>query len=499
MAIAVSYPSKSPSKQSRWAMEHKLEHTRTQRTYQSSYRTSRTYLSTISSPDDATYSDSYSNSSSASSAGSSQSDEPSSPTPYYTLPTPTSLNPSCERGIVIVDAFSPSHLLYMKRRALKTYNAGVVECYSPKVTRYLMTRTSDSREKNSILSRSMPASRSECSTWASSIPFEIVGVVCESDGGGSVAELMTEWLDLDGERGNSRMSARRDKYLMHKVIKDTKVKGTAKCYVCDNVPDAVVKAEGLGVMDQDDEGVLVYEERKPCIVKPRRGVASDRVFKCTTLQEVAEAAEHIIGSTAFGDDRVIEDCMVMEYLKGLEVAVDTVTRNGETKVVAVWEYDKRPANDAPFVNFATRLVDGAFHPPPTIDDDPPPLPPLNSTSIPSSPSVEGSKASGNRTSSTSTDSSNLPKSLSLLPSQARYVVVKKVCDYVQTVLQSLEYNWGMAHTEVKVTMNRNFLKSGYSSGDVGVRLIEVNPRQNNAEFAPLAQGCVGYNKIDVCA
>ena len=169
------------------------------------------------------------------------------------------------------------------------------------------------------------------------------------------------------------------------------------------------------------------------------------------------------------------------------------------QVVAVWDYDKREFNNASFVYFATRLVDGAFHPPVVVDeDDEGPL--LNSTNLNAPPS--------NKT-STSGSLSPSPTLLSALPRRAQYVVVKKVCDYVESALQALEYNWGMAHTEVKVQLPKKFLRFHTSSSsyrsDVPpspppiVRLIEVNARQHNAEFAPLCQACVGYNKIDVCA
>ena len=38
--------------------------------------------------------------------------------------------------------------------------------------------------------------------------------------------------------------------------------------------------------------------------------------------------------------------------------MDSVSRNGEHKVTAVWKYDKRPVGSAPFVYHATRLIDG---------------------------------------------------------------------------------------------------------------------------------------------
>ena len=49
--------------------------------------------------------------------------------------------------------------------------------------------------------------------------------------------------------------------------------------------------------------------------------------------------------------------LIQEYLSGTEYVVDTVSRHGHHKVVAVWEYDKRPVNGAPFVYFGVRLVD----------------------------------------------------------------------------------------------------------------------------------------------
>lgn len=59
----------------------------------------------------------------------------------------------------------------------------------------------------------------------------------------------------------------------------------------------------------------------------------------------------------------------------------------------------------------------------------------------------------------------------------------------------------MAHTEVKVQIPRTKKKSStYKTKDsISVRLIEVNTRQHNTDFAPLCQACLGYNKIDLCA
>ena len=48
--------------------------------------------------------------------------------------------------------------------------------------------------------------------------------------------------------------------------------------------------------------------------------------------------------------------LIQEFVSGTEYAVDTVTRNGDTKVVALWRYRKIPFNGAPFVDQCTELV-----------------------------------------------------------------------------------------------------------------------------------------------
>ena len=46
---------------------------------------------------------------------------------------------------------------------------------------------------------------------------------------------------------------------------------------------------------------------------------------------------------------------MQEFLRGTEYVVDSVSHEGEHKCVAIWEYDKRPANGAQFVYYGMRL------------------------------------------------------------------------------------------------------------------------------------------------
>jgi hypothetical protein len=53
---------------------------------------------------------------------------------------------------------------------------------------------------------------------------------------------------------------------------------------------------------------------------------------------------------------VNEGVLVQEYLQGTEYVVDTVSHGGKHKVIALWEYDRRPTNGAGFVLHGQRLM-----------------------------------------------------------------------------------------------------------------------------------------------
>jgi len=172
-----------------------------------------------------------------------------------------------------------------------------------------------------------------------------------------------------------------------------------------------------------------------------RGVASNRVSLCRTEFSVRYATQCILGTTVFGTfDERYDAVLLQDFLPGKEYAVDTVSKNGQHKTAAIWNYEKistttttddaddgAPQNQ-PFVYSCSRLVSG---------DDP------------------------------------------------RHPA-EKIVSYVESVLDALGVKWGMAHTEVKV------------APDGTIRLIEVNVRQHNANFAPMCQACVGYNALDLC-
>ena len=123
--------------------------------------------------------------------------------------------------------------------------------------------------------------------------------------------------------------ARRDKFLMNKCVSEHDLR-TVQQKLCSSMEEALAFATELGLSNQrepynvkaQDKGVeslknnprgspgslgrgsnippQMSAQGKYCVVKPTRGVASDSVSLCSTLEEVKSAFNQIHGSTIFG-------------------------------------------------------------------------------------------------------------------------------------------------------------------------------------------------------
>lgn len=95
--------------------------------------------------------------------------------------------------------------------------------------------------------------------------------------------------------------------------------------------------------------------KRECVIKPYRGVASDGVFRCKNLSEAQKAFTALYNKPQYGGG-INEAVLVQECVSGTEYAVDTVAKNGDIKVSALWRYKKLAANGAPFVYQCSELV-----------------------------------------------------------------------------------------------------------------------------------------------
>jgi biotin carboxylase len=101
---------------------------------------------------------------------------------------------------------------------------------------------------------------------------------------------------------------------------------------------------------------LIAEVGFPVIIKPCRGSASKNVSKSENLETAKQNFDSLLGYPGYANGTVSDAILVQEYISGTEYVVDTVSSDGEHKVVAIWRYDKREVGRAPFVYFCTELI-----------------------------------------------------------------------------------------------------------------------------------------------
>lgn len=240
----------------------------------------------------------------------------------------------------------------------------------------------EERQRHDYLSMCIPDIGKE-KEWALQIPFKIVGIICESDSGLPSAERLGVALGLYPERHDGINRARRDKFKMNESMRQHGLY-TIQQKLCSTVEEAIEFAQtvcnitadtdsdtdtktnadkGNRSMMKMDQNYIIRNLQEPngmpCVVlKPLRGVASDNVHLCTSLSQVRDAFQKIYQSPIFSSpSNRHPSVLLQEFARGREYAVDIVSKNGEHKVAALWKYDKRAVNGAPFVYHATILVD----------------------------------------------------------------------------------------------------------------------------------------------
>ncbi|CAM9458146.1 unnamed protein product, partial [Hapterophycus canaliculatus] len=321
--------------------------------------------------------------------------------------------------------------------------------------------------------------------WASRLPFPLAAVICESDAGLANAERLQA--ALLGDRFGGMNDARRDKFLMNEAMRDAGLSAARQIKTGDRAkvrefletlktkpppPPAISprtdgQTLGRAVDDAGDPAARESSRKLPSdasglnrqrhrrqdgetesptcldgvlsVVKPARGCASGSVFRCNGEGEAMKAFEKILGTPKYGTPGEYNDeVLVQEFLVGTEYVVDTVSRDGEHKAVAVWRYDKGAANGAPFVYFSVKLM-------------------------PSDGEAE-----------------------------------QKVVEYAFKALDALGVKFGPTHTEVMmVNAGDGARGSGNRSPAEGTpTLVEVNTRWHLTDFAPLTDACIGYNAVE---
>ena len=166
-------------------------------------------------------------------------------------------------------------------------------------------------------------------------------IVPGTETGVELADKLSEFLKLR-TNGTVMSEARRNKYIMGETVRSAGVRAVRQ-----------LKSSVWGEI----EAWLSAWNPSPykVIVKPLDSAGSDDVTLCLSEDEVKQAFGNIMGKVN-GLGLVNRAVLVQEYLEGQEYVIDTVSRDGEHKVVAIWAYDRRAANGAQFVCFGQRLL-----------------------------------------------------------------------------------------------------------------------------------------------
>jgi hypothetical protein len=297
------------------------------------------------------------------------------PKPCITFPNEDNENKSKSHsapkyGLLFMDQFCEYHGGYVASKARDVYGVATIHALSTYVCGYLSwsTQSEDGGSDGGMPTTAGQHSEwkipspDEFDDWREKIPFEVLAIICESDAGLDEAELLAEAMNVRYHNGYN--AARRDKFLMNDALSQVGLR-TVKQKMCKTLEEAVEFATvTLGMKHVGDEedvknpmvvnevvdeemrsnswngGVLgsasntpmdISKQGKYCVIKPKRGVASDDVYFCTNVQEVKTAFQKIHGTSVFGsissekNDDVVSACIVSHiYVDCISNALDKV-------------------------------------------------------------------------------------------------------------------------------------------------------------------------------
>jgi len=175
------------------------------------------------------------------------------------------------------------------------------------------------------------------------------GVLVGCETGVLLGDALAEEL---GQRGNgTKLSPlRRNKWLQTEAVRESGANACIQSLVT-----------GTSQVERVLKGWPMTSGAFKAVVKPCEGAGSDGVTICNSKQDVRDAflkldgTRNVLGLTTY-------EVLVQEYLVGEEYVVDTVSRDGVHKCVAIWKYDKRIFNGSPVVYYGMRFL--------AIDDEP---------------------------------------------------------------------------------------------------------------------------------
>lgn len=346
--------------------------------------------------------------------------------------------PGPKRALILMDRFADYHGIYLEHMALEIYGVAVVNVLSSYIRGYLIQELGEEPP-------ALPSSREEIKDWIEAIGVDqLEAVICESDSG--LAEAEEFGVRLKVAKHNGINEGRRNKFIMNEVMKKAGLK-VVKQKLCPTLQEAKDFAAGLGVSDVE-ASLYVDEVKERNNEESVRGLLgkgrnSDLVGKnvCIVKPMRGSASDSVFLCHSLKD---VQEAYSNIY--GTSI-LGSMTDKHDAVLVQEFATGTEYALDiiskngehkiAAVWRYDKRPANGrsfVYHATELVDTH--------------TPDAEA------------------------------------ICEYTKDALDALDVKWGMTHTEVIMTKD-------------GCRLVEVNCRQHNMNFAPITMACIGYNALDM--
>jgi hypothetical protein len=364
-----------------------------------------------------------------------------------------------KRAIILMDGFAAYHGKYLTQVALEVYGVAVIHVLSTYMKGYfLKTGQAPTSKEYRNLSQVMPNTNDETAHWKSQlIPDqvdEIVAVIVESDSGLADAERLAVQANVTFHNGIQE--ARRNKYLMNQIVTQRAHLPTVQQRLCRNIEEAIAFAKSLGVSYKTDDNNIEDEQLE----------MSDAGQEKTKLPSLGLLGTGLNAPPQF----ISRPRCVVKPIRGV-------------------------ASDDVFLCDHLESVETAFHK-------------ILGSTVFGSPALKHDSvlvqefASGTEYAIDIVSRDGQHKVAALWrydkrPANGRSFVYhatelvdatsgigKILFEYTKAALDALGLKWGLTHNEVILT-------------SMGPRLVEVNCRQHNMDFCPIAMCCIGYNALDM--
>ena len=244
---------------------------------------------------------------------------------------PSDFRPSqaSRKAVVIVDAFSTGKLIAPK---LKGQGLDVIHVASS--CAILRCRRSDLRPEFFALSLHHEVDPQGVLDELRSRRWDIVGVIAGSETGVFLADDLSAALELQNGNDPKSKLKRRNKVDMYRAAKDHDIP-TMRTLHGSSPEELLEKCE---------------RERMPypVVVKPSMSAGTDGVYWCESRPSIARAVSQLLKKTNLLGEKNRE-AVVQRFYEGREYVVDTVSWDGDHRIVDVFRTKKGKYNDAAFV------------------------------------------------------------------------------------------------------------------------------------------------------